>query len=93
VQPLATVRVQASDRRHVDRRALDPDRLRQRVELDPTGKLIDPRTPGIEPAALLLRALSDVDAARQHLMFAPKHRVELAKALAGLDVTYPPFVV
>jgi alkylation response protein AidB-like acyl-CoA dehydrogenase len=41
----------------------------------------------------LLRALSDVHAARQHLMFAPKHRVELAKALAGLDVIYPPFVV
>jgi alkylation response protein AidB-like acyl-CoA dehydrogenase len=41
----------------------------------------------------LLRALADVQAARQHLMFAPKHRVELAKVAAGLDVTYPPFVV
>ncbi|HWM21920.1 MAG TPA: acyl-CoA dehydrogenase family protein [Ilumatobacteraceae bacterium] len=41
----------------------------------------------------LLRALADVQAARQHLLFAPKHRVELAKAAAGLDVTYPPFVV
>lgn len=41
----------------------------------------------------LLRALGDVQAARQHLMFAPKHRVELAKALAGRDVAYPPFVV
>ncbi len=44
-------------------------------------------------SSALLRALSDVQAARQHLMFAPKHRVELAKALAGLEVTYPPFVV
>ena len=41
----------------------------------------------------LLRALNDVQAAHQHLMFAEKHRVELAKASAGLDVTYPPFVV
>lgn len=44
------------------------------------------------PSALL-RALSGVQAAGQHLMFAPKHRVELAKALAGLDVAYPSFVV
>ncbi len=41
----------------------------------------------------LLRALDDVHAARQHLMFAHKHRSELAKALAGLDVRYPPFVI
>ncbi|HMJ78326.1 MAG TPA: acyl-CoA dehydrogenase family protein [Iamia sp.] len=41
----------------------------------------------------LLRALDDVHAARQHLMVAPSHRSELAKALVGLDVRYPPFVV
>jgi alkylation response protein AidB-like acyl-CoA dehydrogenase len=40
----------------------------------------------------LLRALCDVQAARQHLLFAHKHRAELAKALVGLDVIYPPFV-
>ena len=41
----------------------------------------------------LLRALADVHAARQHLMFAPKHRVPLVRILAGLDETHPPFVV
>jgi indole-3-acetate monooxygenase len=41
----------------------------------------------------LLRALEDVHAARQHQLFAHKHRSELARALAGLDVRYPPFVV
>jgi alkylation response protein AidB-like acyl-CoA dehydrogenase len=40
----------------------------------------------------LLRALDDVHAARQHLLFAHKHRVELGKALAGLEVRYPPFL-
>jgi alkylation response protein AidB-like acyl-CoA dehydrogenase len=40
----------------------------------------------------LLRALCDVEAARQHLMFAHKHRSELAKALVGLDAAYPPYV-
>ena len=41
----------------------------------------------------LLRALCDVEAARQHLLFAHKHRAELAKALVGLDVFYPPYIV
>jgi alkylation response protein AidB-like acyl-CoA dehydrogenase len=40
----------------------------------------------------LPRALRDVETSRQHLLFAHKHRVELAKVLAGLDATYPPFV-
>jgi alkylation response protein AidB-like acyl-CoA dehydrogenase len=40
----------------------------------------------------LLRALGDVHAARQHLLFAPKHRVQLARALVGEDVVYPPFI-
>jgi hypothetical protein len=40
----------------------------------------------------LLRALCDVEAARQHLLFAHRHRGELAKALVGLDVRYPPFI-
>jgi len=41
----------------------------------------------------LLRAVNDVLAARQHLMLAHQHRSELAKAVLGLDVRYPPFVV
>jgi indole-3-acetate monooxygenase len=41
----------------------------------------------------LLRALCDVHAARQHLLFSPKHLPELAKPLAGLDTTYPPFII
>jgi alkylation response protein AidB-like acyl-CoA dehydrogenase len=41
----------------------------------------------------LPRALRDVETARQHLLYAHKHRVELGKALAGLDVVYPPFLV
>ena len=41
----------------------------------------------------LLRALCDVQAARQHLLFSHKHLPELAKPLAGLDTTYPPFIV
>jgi alkylation response protein AidB-like acyl-CoA dehydrogenase len=40
----------------------------------------------------LLRALCDVQASRQHLLFAHKHRAELAKALVGLEVFYPPFI-
>jgi indole-3-acetate monooxygenase len=40
----------------------------------------------------LLRALDDVHAARQHLLFAHKHRSELAKALTGIEVRYPPFL-
>jgi alkylation response protein AidB-like acyl-CoA dehydrogenase len=40
----------------------------------------------------LLRALCDVEAARQHLLFSHKHLPELAKPLAGLEATYPPFI-
>jgi alkylation response protein AidB-like acyl-CoA dehydrogenase len=40
----------------------------------------------------LARALRDVQTARQHLLFSPKHRVELGKIVAGVDVPYPPFV-
>jgi alkylation response protein AidB-like acyl-CoA dehydrogenase len=41
----------------------------------------------------LSRALRDVQTARQHLLFSPKHRVELAKIVAGIDQPYPPFVM
>jgi len=41
----------------------------------------------------LPRALRDVQTARQHLLFAPRHRTELGKVVAGMDVVYPPFVV
>ena len=41
----------------------------------------------------LLRALNDVQAARQHLLFAPRHRVELTRALIGEDAVYPPFIL
>ena len=41
----------------------------------------------------LLRALNDVLAARQHLLFAHQHRRHLATALAGIDQAYPPLVV
>ena len=40
----------------------------------------------------LLRALSDVQAARQHLLFSHQHLSELGKLVAGLDVVYPPYV-
>jgi alkylation response protein AidB-like acyl-CoA dehydrogenase len=40
----------------------------------------------------LSRALRDVQTARQHLLFSPKHRIELGKIVAGVDVPYPPFV-
>lgn len=40
----------------------------------------------------LLRALNDVQAARQHLLLAHRHRAELGKALAGNPVRYPPFL-
>jgi indole-3-acetate monooxygenase len=40
----------------------------------------------------LLRALCDVEAARQHLQFAHKHRMTLGKILAGVDVAYPPYI-
>jgi indole-3-acetate monooxygenase len=43
---------------------------------------------------LLLRALDDVLAARQHLLLAHQHRPHLAKAaVAGAGEPYPPFVV
>ena len=41
----------------------------------------------------LLRALSDVQAARQHLLFSHQHLSELGKLIAGLDVVYPPYVM
>jgi indole-3-acetate monooxygenase len=41
----------------------------------------------------LLRALSDVQAARQHLLFSHHHLTELGKLIAGLDVPYPPYVM
>jgi alkylation response protein AidB-like acyl-CoA dehydrogenase len=41
----------------------------------------------------LLRALCDVQASRQHLLFSHTHLGELAKILAGLDVRYPPYIM
>jgi alkylation response protein AidB-like acyl-CoA dehydrogenase len=41
----------------------------------------------------LLRALNDVQAARQHLLFSHHHLSELGKLVAGLDVAYPPYVM
>jgi alkylation response protein AidB-like acyl-CoA dehydrogenase len=41
----------------------------------------------------LLRALRDVQTARQHVMFSQGGRVVLGKALAGIDVFEPPFIV
>jgi indole-3-acetate monooxygenase len=41
----------------------------------------------------LLRALLDVQTARQHLLFSHQHRAAIGAALAGLDVSYPPFLV
>jgi indole-3-acetate monooxygenase len=41
----------------------------------------------------LLRALCDVQAGRQHWLFARQHLVELGKIVAGLDATYPPYVM
>lgn len=41
----------------------------------------------------LLRSLRDVEAARQHVMFSHGNRPTLAKAIAGLDVFDPPFIV
>jgi indole-3-acetate monooxygenase len=43
-------------------------------------------------ASPLLRALRDVETARQHMVFSHQHRAELGKALAGLEVVYPPFL-
>jgi alkylation response protein AidB-like acyl-CoA dehydrogenase len=41
----------------------------------------------------LLTALSDVHAARQHVMFAHQHRPALARISAGFDEMAPPFVI
>jgi alkylation response protein AidB-like acyl-CoA dehydrogenase len=41
----------------------------------------------------LLRALSDVQAARQHLLFSHRHLSGLGKLVAGLDVAYLPYVM
>ena len=41
----------------------------------------------------LLRALSDVQAARQHLLFSHQHLSNLGKLIAGLDGVYPPYVM
>lgn len=40
----------------------------------------------------LLRALCDVQAARQHLLFSHQHLAEMGKLAAGLDMAYPPYV-
>jgi alkylation response protein AidB-like acyl-CoA dehydrogenase len=39
----------------------------------------------------LLRALADVEAARQHLLFSHQHRPALTQALLGMPVVQPPF--
>jgi len=44
-------------------------------------------------ASPILRAVNDAFALRQHQLFAHQHRSVLAKAIAGLDVRYPPMVV
>jgi hypothetical protein len=41
----------------------------------------------------LLRALDDVHAARQHLLFSHHHRPDLLLIAAGHDRPYPPFVL
>jgi hypothetical protein len=41
----------------------------------------------------LLRALLDVQTGRQHMLFGHQHRRALAAAVAGRDVTYPPFLM
>jgi alkylation response protein AidB-like acyl-CoA dehydrogenase len=41
----------------------------------------------------LLRALNDVQTARQHLLFSHQHLSELGKVVAGLDLAYPPYVM
>jgi alkylation response protein AidB-like acyl-CoA dehydrogenase len=41
----------------------------------------------------LLRALRDVETARQHMMFSRGLRAHLARTLAGTDEAHPPFVV
>jgi len=41
----------------------------------------------------LLRALRDVETARQHMMFSRGMRAHLGRVLAGTDEVFPPFVV
>ena len=41
----------------------------------------------------LLRALLDVQTGRQHQLFGHQHRPAIGAALAGRDVTYPPFLM
>ena len=41
----------------------------------------------------LLRALLDVQTGRQHQLFGHQHRPPLAAAVAGREVTYPPFLM
>jgi alkylation response protein AidB-like acyl-CoA dehydrogenase len=41
----------------------------------------------------LLRALLDVQTGRQHLLYGHQHRPALAAAVAGRDITYPPFLM
>jgi len=41
----------------------------------------------------LLRALGDVQTARQHLLFSHHHLAVLGKLVAGLDESYPPYVM
>jgi alkylation response protein AidB-like acyl-CoA dehydrogenase len=41
----------------------------------------------------LLRALCDVQAARQHLLFSHQHQSALGRILAGLEATYPPYIM
>jgi alkylation response protein AidB-like acyl-CoA dehydrogenase len=41
----------------------------------------------------LLRALLDVQTGRQHQLFGHQHRPAMGAALAGRDVTYPPFLM
>lgn len=43
--------------------------------------------------SVLLRALCDVQASRQHFLFSHKHLGELGKALVGLETTYPPYIM
>jgi len=47
---------------------------------------------GVYSGNRLLRALHDIETSRQHIAFAHTHRAELAKAIVGLDVTYPPLI-
>ena len=41
----------------------------------------------------LLRALGDIQAAREHLLFSQHHLAELGKFIAGHDGMCPPYVM